>query len=131
MFVSSRVWTGGNARGRHHFDLRELASSAITLEPRAAELNKQAATAAQAANEASQAKSEFLATISYEIRTPISGLLGMLGLILDSELSEEQHVGPSSRKDVGLSAAINSTPRWRSLAMLAVLVGADSARNLS
>jgi CheY-like chemotaxis protein/HPt (histidine-containing phosphotransfer) domain-containing protein len=39
---------------------------------------------------ASQAKSEFLANISHELRTPMNGLLGMLDLVLDSPVAGEQ-----------------------------------------
>jgi signal transduction histidine kinase/ActR/RegA family two-component response regulator len=37
-----------------------------------------------------RARSSFLASMSHEIRTPINGLLGMIGLTLDSPLSNEQ-----------------------------------------
>ena len=36
------------------------------------------------------AKSEFLANMSHEIRTPMNGVIGMIGLLLDTELSDEQ-----------------------------------------
>ncbi|PZP29349.1 MAG: hypothetical protein DI603_16890 [Roseateles depolymerans] len=44
-----------------------------------------------AAESASQAKSDFLANMSHEIRTPMSGALGMLNLLLRTELTPRQH----------------------------------------
>jgi len=71
--------------------------------------NRELMKARDAALAATRAKSMFLANMSHEIRTPMNGVLGMLTLLQDTMLTEEQreYVGDARRSGEALLGLLN------------------------
>lgn len=81
---------------------KELEGERTKLADSATELSH----AKEAAEAANLTKSEFLATISHELRTPMNGVLGMTALLRDSSLNTEQQDYVSAIRESGESLLV-------------------------
>jgi signal transduction histidine kinase/DNA-binding response OmpR family regulator/PAS domain-containing protein/HPt (histidine-containing phosphotransfer) domain-containing protein len=97
------VETHGHVRG-YAMDMTEIHATHRALNQTANHLresNRQLDLALQQAQAATRAKTAFFATISHELRTPMNGVIGMAGLLLETPLTSEQRAFAQTIQECG------------------------------
>lgn len=95
-WVRTTAVVKGNQRTLLTFDVHDLYQQASELHDKQVMLetqqqeNRRLIDTELTAKEGNRLKGEFLANTSHEIRTPIAGVIGMVDLLLDTGLDEEQ-----------------------------------------
>lgn len=76
--------------GRIQMNL-DKANSELVIKIKELEIsNNKAIESQEIAENANRMKNDFLANVSHELRTPLNGILGMTGLVLDTDLNNDQ-----------------------------------------
>jgi two-component system, sensor histidine kinase SagS len=89
------------------FHLKNKQTNALLIQSQ--QLNEQLAISQKEAEKATQTKSMFLANMSHEIRTPMNGVVGMLRLLSDTQLTDEQveYISLANSRSESLLTLIN------------------------